>query len=100
MNYDDKINQLYDIIGGLGTQMVKYIQEEKIIENKTEKENTYKVNEVQAENINKFIDSLKWHINEFNYYTEFYPNKEKVWEFQIKNVTTLTNYIDEMRLEG
>ena len=99
MNYNDRINQIYDRIGELGQQLVKYVEEEKILDRKLG-QNIYKVNSVQAENINKFIDSMKWHINEFNYYTEFYPNKEKVWEFQIKNVNSLLNFINEMKLEG
>lgn len=99
MNYNDKINQVYDEIGQLGQELVHYIEKEGILNNKTG-ENIYRVNETQAKNINKFMELMKLHINKFNYYIEFYPNKEKVWDFQIKNVNILLNFINEMKLEG
>ena len=98
MSYKEKIDRIYNEIGQLGKSLLNYIKEEHITDcSINNSDEFYKITSEQAINIEGYIKDINSHIKEFNYYTEFYVNKDEV-ENYIKNISILLKYINKIEI--
>ena len=98
MNYKEKIDEIYNEIGQLSRDLLNYIKEEHITDYSiNNSDEFYKITSEQAINIEGYIKDINSHVKEFNYYTEFYVNKDEV-ENYIKNISILLKYINKIEI--
>ena len=56
-----------------------------------------KTNEVNK--VDTLINPIKKLINDFEYYTKFYPNKESIWKKQIEQIDYIKHIIEQISID-
>lgn len=99
-NYDEKIKQLNQAINRDYEGLVKILAEIVNSYNHTTSDTgiSMSINKEEADLIDQQINLIKENINSFNYYTTFYPAKDKVWSKEIFTINHIFNVINEISI--
>lgn len=102
MNYNEKIKETY----------LKLITEYRLVLdsiivmmhspfNKSDSQGmTIPMSELEHNVLNNHYNQLKTHINDFNYYTRFYPDRENVWKDEIEDVRQIESRLSKLDLDN
>lgn len=53
----------------------------------------------EANKINLLTNTIRKLINDFEYYTKFYPDKESIWKKQIEQIEYIKHIIEQITIE-
>lgn len=101
MNYNEKIKEI-----SLKTtrQYLELMKSMKDILNKENYKQTQAgvsvpISKEEANMLHQQVSAIRENINAFNYYTAFYPNKEKTWSEDIEFIAHISNILDKLAID-
>lgn len=101
MNYNEKIKEI-----SLKTtqQYMELMKNMRGILNKEAYKQTQEgisipISKEEANMLHQQVSAIRENINAFNYYTAFYPNKEKTWENDIEFISHVSNILDKLAID-
>lgn len=110
MDYDNKIKAanilMKELAQQLATNLSSFIEnkglEEKVVDKSNPHYNMSSVmlNSEQADAICHLVACIEVCINDFEYYTNFYPDKDKIWAQEIKEKNYIKNLINRLDLKN
>ena len=101
MNYNERIK---DTSLKINVQYIELLNSMKNILDREKYEQNQEgvsmpINTEEANILHKQVLAIRENINTFNYYTAFYPNKDKIWRDNIEYVNHISNILDKLEIE-